>query len=751
MRIGEVELEEVKPHLRGGRAENHLGKTTPSSPDLDSNLDLPVLSSRAQHDKRVSQLRHRGGFHLVCGVTVVHVTVAQGLLRGVAVTSRASGGTYYRFQGIAYAKPPVGELRFKVVPAPQDPDSWNGTKDALSEGASCPQSGKSQEDCLYLNVYSPQLPESTESSLKPVMVWIHGGGFIKGSGTTKGFGPDYLVDEGIVVVTINYRLGVIGFLSLEGTDVASNVGLKDQAAALRWVKQNIAKFGGDPDNVTIFGQSAGGASVNYQILSPLSAGLFTRAISESGSVFNPWSYMSDPRERAFRMGQALGYTGDDDQALVDFLRTLTADELIAAQGKALSQEIATSMDIVYLNTGEKLEGSSNWNVWKFQIKVILQSMGLYGVVDGSEQKLVETATNYADWISKDGKAQGIIVTHLNEKTLSETLWQVSQGCESEPSSWEPDEGTLEWNPWRAPKLWMLAGVSNWRQRKTLPHAFCESQRQNDRTLILWERSEFRGESLVGRKPWFPARPEKNGGEEYPFVATAESSVSSGDVVFLPDEPIKMMQSGQFNKVPYIIGANSEEYRESATYVPLDLGLKRGSEKSLQIAEKIRQFYFGDHNMSTSTVPQFCDMETDIMFVKGIYKTSTEFVAHSDVPLYNYQFCYDGRLGVSRVHGSNSTIYGPSHTDELSYIFYYTAVTTPFPENSTEMITLRRMVSIWTNFAKTGNPSAGLDVLWRPNTVDDHFYLKIDADLSLEKDLEKERMAFWDEIYNSVGK
>nr|CAD7268129.1 unnamed protein product [Timema shepardi] len=303
------------------------------------------------------------------------------------------------------------------------------------------------------------LPESTESSLKPVMVWIHGGGFIKGSGTTKGFGPDYLVDEGIVVVTINYRLGVIGFLSLEGTDVASNVGLKDQAAALRWVKQNIAKFGGDPDNVTIFGQSAGGASVNYQILSPLSAGLFTRAISESGSVFNPWSYMSDPRERAFRMGQALGYTGDDDQALVDFLRTLTADELIAAQGKALSQE------------------------------------------------------------------------------------------------------------------------------------------------------------------------EKNGGEEYPFVATAESSVSSGDVVFLPDEPIKMMQSGQFNKVPYIIGANSEEYRESATslnntpsswtslsksferYVPLDLGLKRGSEQSLQIAEKIRQFYFGGHNMSTSTVPQFCDVSS----------------------------------------------------------------------------------------------------------------------------------------------
>nr|CAD7429918.1 unnamed protein product [Timema monikensis] len=270
-----------------------------------------------------------------------------------------------------------------------------------------------------------------------------------------------------------------------------------------------------------------------------------------------------------------------------------------------------------------------------------------------------------------------------------------------------------------------------------------------------------GERLVtkGAQPVVHYKPnlrpgEKNGGEVYPFVATAESSVSSGDVVFLPDEPIKMMQSGQFNKVPYIIGANSEEYRESATYVPLDLGLKRGSEQSLQIAEKIRQFYFGGRNMSTSTVPQFCDMETDIMFVKGIYKTSTEFVAHSDIPLYNYQFCYDGRLGVSRVHGSNSTIYGwqgPSHTDELSYIFYYTAVTTPFPENSTEMITLRRMVSIWTNFAKTGNPSAGLDILWRPNTVGDHVYLKIDADLSLEKDLEKKRMAFWDEIYNSVGK
>jgi carboxylesterase type B len=130
------------------------------------------------------------------------------------------------------------------------------------------------EDCLFLNVYTQQLPSSTNNKLKPVMVWIHGGGFSSGSGNSDTYGPEFLLTEDIVLVTINYRLGVFCFLSFEDAslEVPGNAGLKDMVMALKWVQKNISKFSGDPNNVTIFGESAGGISVHYLILSPLASG-----------------------------------------------------------------------------------------------------------------------------------------------------------------------------------------------------------------------------------------------------------------------------------------------------------------------------------------------------------------------------------------------------------------------------------------------------------------------------------------------
>nr|CAD7416654.1 unnamed protein product [Timema poppensis] len=199
------------------------------------------------------------------------VTVAQGTLRGQSVTS-SYGLTYNSYLGIPYAQPPVGDLRFK---APQDPVAWEGTRDATTFGSSCVQDSVSgSEDCLYLNVYTPQNPSSAANL--PVMVYIHGGAFVSGSGSDTNNKPEYFLEQGIVAVYINYRLNIFGFLSLEGTDVSGNAGLKDQVAALRWVKNNIASFGGDPNSVTIVGESAGGASIHYQVLSPMSQGVRCR-------------------------------------------------------------------------------------------------------------------------------------------------------------------------------------------------------------------------------------------------------------------------------------------------------------------------------------------------------------------------------------------------------------------------------------------------------------------------------------------
>ncbi|XP_069682965.1 juvenile hormone esterase-like isoform X2 [Periplaneta americana] len=212
--------------------------------------------------------------HFVHSSNLVVVT-SKGKVRGTTMVSVRSNMTFYGFMGIPYAKPPLGDLRYK---APLPPDPWDGVKDCVTEGSVCPQetfngSYFGDEDCLFLNVYTPKIVPHDKTHLKPVMVWIHGGFFIIGSGNRDESGPDYLIDEGVVLVTINYRLGILGFLNLKTKEAPGNAGLKDQILALKWVQENIAQFGGDPNRVTIFGQSSGAVCVHLLTLSPLAKAL----------------------------------------------------------------------------------------------------------------------------------------------------------------------------------------------------------------------------------------------------------------------------------------------------------------------------------------------------------------------------------------------------------------------------------------------------------------------------------------------
>ncbi|XP_024890647.1 uncharacterized protein LOC112466655, partial [Temnothorax curvispinosus] len=198
----------------------------------------------------------------------VEICVHEGKLIGI-VEKGVYGDYYTAFRGIPYAKPPIGELRFKD-PVPAEP--WSGGRDASKYGNVAVQLNdftreiKGDEDCLYLNVYTTKI-ESLKK--RTVMVWIHGGAFYTGSGDASFYGPDYIVQKDVVLVTLNYRLGVLGFLNLNNKVATGNQGLKDIIMALQWVQKNISKFGGDPENVTIFGQSAGGVLVHCLTLSPL--------------------------------------------------------------------------------------------------------------------------------------------------------------------------------------------------------------------------------------------------------------------------------------------------------------------------------------------------------------------------------------------------------------------------------------------------------------------------------------------------
>jgi len=259
------------------------------------------------------------------------IATDDGPVRGTTI------GQMQAFLGIPYAAPPTGDLRWRP---PQPNAGWQGVRDASAFAAHCPQVASpygiasTTEDCLYLNVFTPDKTNNGVPHLLPVMFWIHGGGLIVGE--SDGYDPTPLVSRGVIVVTINYRLGELGFLahsalaaeSAQGA--AGNYGLMDQQAALRWVQRNIRHFGGDASNVTIFGESAGGLSTHSQLVSPLAAGLFRKAIVESGA----YSLTQPSLAAAEGQGTAFATSAGCSSQTAACLRGLSVATILAHQTAA---------------------------------------------------------------------------------------------------------------------------------------------------------------------------------------------------------------------------------------------------------------------------------------------------------------------------------------------------------------------------------------------------------------------------------
>lgn len=549
------------------------------------------------------------------------VSTVQGQVCGRVATATA-GFPYHSFQGIPYAKPPVGELRFKD---PQPAAPWTGVRRAVRPGPPCLQSGQGSfvetlsptlrqavlllralpgflsvfasgrqqsEDCLFLNVYTRQVTPPTPL---PVMVWIHGGGFHMGSGSTDVYGPDYLLDseQPVLLVTFNYRLGPLGFLNVPGSGADGNVGLKDQAAVLRWVRDNIAAFGGDPDRVTIFGESAGGTSVQMHMLSPISRGLFHYAISQSGSALNPRSSLSisEARDRAYRLGRLVGVDAASDEDLVNRLRQLPA-------------------------------------------------------------------------------------TVINSRAES--------------------------------------------------------------VLSAAERS--RGLAV------------------HPFVPAEEPAAPGA---FLPGSPNDLMVRGGALDVPYITGINDLEAgfflnrpvdysaldlnREVENLMPVDLGLEPGSAEHADVARRMKRSYFGD--ASAPTEMELAKFYSDLFVSWVVHRTVNILSPRASAPLYVYVFTHDGGRALSQ-RLLDKKLPGVCHTDELGYLFTQSVVPRSRETDLDDLVT-KRMVTLWTNFARNGNPNSPSPLLtteWLPANNQSQLYLEIGRDLALRKGSLSPHMDFWDSVY-----
>ncbi|XP_009700352.1 PREDICTED: fatty acyl-CoA hydrolase precursor, medium chain isoform X2 [Cariama cristata] len=287
------------------------------------------------------------------------VVTKYGRVRGYQFKVDAAERSVHVFLGLPFAKPPVGPLRFSE---PQPPEPWKGVRDATSYPPMCLQDKvqgqifsdaitnrkekvplQMSEDCLYLNVYTPVSAEKQEKL--PVFVWIHGGGLIFGAASSYD-GSALAAFDNVVVVTIQYRLGIVGYFSTGDKHARGNWGYLDQVAALQWIQENIIHFGGDPGSVTIAGESAGGVSVSALVLSPLAKGLFHKAISESGTAVRVL-FTDQPEEEAQRIATASGCEKSSSAATVECLRQKTEEEIVQITLKMHSLFISASADGVF--------------------------------------------------------------------------------------------------------------------------------------------------------------------------------------------------------------------------------------------------------------------------------------------------------------------------------------------------------------------------------------------------------------------
>uniref|UniRef100_A0A182LWB5 Carboxylic ester hydrolase n=1 Tax=Anopheles culicifacies TaxID=139723 RepID=A0A182LWB5_9DIPT len=487
--------------------------------------------------------------------------------------------TYYSFKGVPYAEPPIATLRFRN-PVPRA--RWQGVRDASSHGSECLQAAlipgqvRGNEDCLYLNIYTQQL-----IGKRPVMVWIHGGGYGANSGNSVDFGPEKLVQDGVLLVTINYRLGTLGFLSTGDRYAAGNWGLKDCLQALRWVRINIAAFGGDPDNVTIFGNSAGAALVHLLVLTDAGEGLFHKAIAQSSTALVPYAFQTRPRFYADRLAMAFGL-GTDSSTYVEQLRTIPAEQFIPFQEAAFT--IPVPRFLRPLDYGPVVEPD-----------------------DAPEERIVR-----------------------------------------------------------------------------------------QRPIELIRAGAHRVPFIVGYTDL-----------EGAFFTALENAI----------DPTVM---GQFNANPHLL-------------VPFFWNINEGTVSSSQISSSFRQHYWQSQPLDASLDYEWTVYQTDHQFLFAIDQTIRLHAQTSTVPLYYYQFAYDGDLNLyKKLFGVQHP--GAIHTDELPYLFHIpAAMLEPVSPDSHANTVSNRVVRMWTNFARTGNPTPATEpllqnVLWPSVGTTGTGYLLIGHDL-----------------------
>uniref|UniRef100_A0A182INH9 Carboxylic ester hydrolase n=1 Tax=Anopheles atroparvus TaxID=41427 RepID=A0A182INH9_ANOAO len=561
------------------------------------------------------------------------------------------------FVGIPYAKPPTGKLRFKN-PVPVDP--WEVEYNATTIKSPCLQRSillpknpiVGDEDCLYLNVYRPK-DNSTQHL--PVMVFIHGGGYFLGSADPRLYGPQrILATERVILVTIQYRLGVFGFLSTGDAAAPGNAGMHDQVLALRWVQRNIGAFGGDPGAVTLFGESAGGASVQLHMMSPLSRGLFHRAILMSGSALAVWSLpVDDPMALARRQAKLVGVSEADELTsaeLVDVLQYIDATALAgtASQLRSWFEHPVVIYRPTVDRAGEERfltdDPRKLWAEGRYQdIPILLGTVPNEGAFNADLVKLLPA----------------VLAVNASSSDLERLKQRYFPKAPAE--RWVSEENSKEFTRMLSDALIKYPTVQTLLEYIGSPGASCR-----ETTLYSFE--------FTGRHSFSSIYVPSN---------ASHGVCHQDELMYL----FRMFNADLVKLLPAVLAVNA----------------------SSSDLERLKQRYFpkapAERWVSEENSKEFTRMLSDALIKYPTVQTLLEYIGSPgascrETTLYSFEFT--GRHSFSSIYVPSNASHGVCHQDELMYLFRMVDLFPDFPEESPEAEMATKWTEFFVNFAVEGS-------------------------------------------------
>ncbi|XP_061721842.1 acylcarnitine hydrolase-like [Cydia pomonella] len=674
-------------------------------------------------------------------------------------------GEFFEFYGVPYASVPKGRDRFQ---APLPPEPWGGVMPAKVRSTRCFQTYLTggdeepifdgEEQCLVVNLLVPTI--ATDDNLVPVVVYIHSGAFSGGNGNMAQF--HYLARQDVLVISFNFRLGVLGFACLGNKQIPGNAGLKDTVAALRWINKNIAKFGGDPKKVTIAGFSVGAAMAELVALSDTTDGLIDKLILESGSALSPFAINRDPVNTARNMAIAVGYKDTGSlRDLTEFYLETPIKNLTATGHNFFLPNSTFGFSPCIENVHDGIE--SFLTEPPLDIMKEGKSKQLAVLTGFSNMEGLSRSIKFDEWSEKmNDKFDDFLPADLVLKSQASGIHSVSSSGKEKTSNRrrktsgaEDGRSTQDWSSQRSPtedRSSQRSPTEDWSSQRSpteerSPKGSLRRQKPYgglkqpaELPAELHRKSQASGIHSVsssGKEKTSNRRRKTSGAEDGRSTQDWSSQRSPTEDRSSQRSPTEDWSS---QRSPTEERSPKGSLRRQKPY-----GVFNDNKLKESFIKEIKDKYFKGEEVSHDTLQGYVDYFSDSMFKYSILKSAKLHAERTERPLFLYEFSYVGDLNAKHFFWDKIT--GASHRDQTAYILDFYG----FTNKNSDLTTRDRMTMMWADFVKYENPTAYesqlIEIKWKTYTNDDRNYLKIDTELVIDKNLFEDGFNFWEKVYD----